>query len=427
MGISFEIVGENNFPTENLTIPDIFTPKEREYQAIAMKTWMRLRNGIIKASTRAGKTPVFGHIAKALIEEQPNIKIAFLTESKDIFNQNKKEIAKFIGAKVGEVVGSKFDTDHNVTCVMAQTVDAAFRLRKREKGYRGAQEFRYPDKAAKMTLLLKKFDMVCVDECHKFIGTQRRKVIQRFSSARYLLGLSATPFKKSDPINSHRMYGILGGEVYKIGEKKLRKNKILTTDEIVFIKAKNYKNTLDYQSCYTENIIHSKDRMKYTMDIVDICKELGLKLLIFVDRIEHGELYAEAIGCEFVHGGHSDEDRQKYKSEFLEMEGGVLVSSSIFLAGVSFTEVDCTIALAGGLEETRQQQRRGRALGVGKRDRSMTFDFLDEEPKYLRKHSYARMRAYENQSEGLKANKLDLSVEGKKEQLKKHMIKWFKL
>jgi len=427
-GIEHKTLGEPNYPIGSLTIPDMFSSEERAYQAEAMKRWMNLRYGIIKASTRSGKTLIFSHIANALIEEQPNIKIAFLTESKDIFNQNIDEIAKFTGNKIGRISGQTRDIGENITCVMAQTVDAAFRLKKQEKGYRGPKILKYPQKAKAMQDLLKSFDMVCVDELHKFVKTKRRATITRFSSARYYLGLSATPFKKSDPLDSWRVYGILGGEVFRIGEKKLRQNGILTEDNIIFVNIPKYEKTISWPECYEANIVNSQQRLQSTVDIVNICKKLGLKVLLFADRINHGELYAEALGCNFVHGGHTDEERKQMKDDFLAIEnGGVLVSSSIFLAGVSFTEVDCTIALAGGKEETRQQQRRGRALGVGKRSRSMTFDFLDREPKYLKEHSMARKFAYEAQSEGLKAKTITLDSEDKKRRLEAYMKKWFKL
>ena len=417
-GFTYTVLGDINYPVDHLVLSEPFLANVRGYQREAIKVWMSKRQGIIKIPTRTGKTFLAAECMRFLIQEQPNIKICFLTDNSSIFVQNKKEVEKIIKEEAGTIQGSTIDI-RRVTFAMAQSIDSKI---KRRKTYTNKQV----ENRIRMKQALSQFDAVIVDECHLFMESRRTAVIKAFTSARCTLGLSATPYKKSNILGSARIVGVLGPIIKEVGEAKLRKSGILAKDKIIFIKTPAARYGAYWPETYEENVVENKVRNKYIEDIVSICRRNDLKVIIFVEKKAHGLFLAEMLGEPFVYGESPQDIRESTKSEFLKKKGGCMISSRVFSIGVSFPTVNVLINAAAGKESTAAQQRRGRVLGTTKdKTKSMTIDFYDLDGRNLEKHAESRIEAYKEQSEDLKVRKVDLSKEGNLEKFEKHIVKWF--
>ena len=406
--IDFKVEGGISYPTENLRLSEAFLVPKRRYQRRAILNWMGKRNGIMKLSTRAGKTFMAAECLRHLVREQPTIKICFLTENASIFEQNLEEVPKILGEECGRIQGQTRDI-RRVTFAMAQTLQSGLR----QPG------------GGTIKRVLESFDCLVVDEMHLFTSAQRLGVIRAFRGARFTMGLSATPMKKSDPVGGAKVRGLLGPIIEEVPEAELR-GTVLAEDKIVFLRCPPDRRRLPWPDNYTRNVVEGARRNGYIVDVVGGLRALGLRTIVFVEKKDHGRILSEALGCPFVYGETDPGERADLKEEFLKGGGGVLVASRVFSIGVSFPTVHVLVNAAGFKEETAAQQRRGRVLGAsGGKTRSMTIDFLDEDGSHLEKHSRSRARAYSEQSGGLKIRRLDLSVPGKLDAFLSYVAKWF--
>jgi len=120
-----------------------------------------------------------------------------------------------------------------------------------------------------------------------------------------------------------------------------------------------------------------------------------LILHVHVERIKHGKLLAERIGCPFLCGKDSTEKRQKILNDFKEGKIRVLVST-LLGEGVNIENLSCLILAHGLKSSTMFIQRVGRALRPGKSGEAIIVDFADKGP-FLAKHfeqRYVAAREY---------------------------------
>ena len=129
----------------------------------------------------------------------------------------------------------------------------------------------------------------------------------------------------------------------------------------------------------------------------------GRSTLIFVDRIDHGEvlenmapsLFILKDKIRFVHGTHPE--REQMIDDFRTGKLSVLISTEgIIGEGFDFRGLDAMIIADGGKSYIQTIQKRGRGMRVeeGKVDLKM-YDFADR-GKYVGEHSLRRKTSYES-------------------------------
>ena len=157
-----------------------------------------------------------------------------------------------------------------------------------------------------------------------------------------------------------------------------------------------------------EALKDSAERNDILLDIAERHDKKGMKTIIFVKHIEYGEFLAELLGCTFLHGDSSAEDRTWGVAEFsgelhghqVTPEKNILVVSSIFYFGVNIPRIECIILAQIELSYVNVIQ----AIGRGMRDMEgkeelLVIDFFDNDGSYLQEHSKTRIAHY--QSEGI--------------------------
>lgn len=115
------------------TIPDklylagdkgLRTLELRDYQVKAVKNFYKNNTGVINYAVASGKTAVGAEIIKqALPKLKPNQRVAFFTNSSEIFNQSVKNLESFLNVKVGRLGGGHHTLEQVTVCTI-QTVNA---------------------------------------------------------------------------------------------------------------------------------------------------------------------------------------------------------------------------------------------------------------------------------------------------------------
>lgn len=145
------------------------------WQQQQLQALLNHEQGILKAPAGSGKT-----VAILAALSRLNCKSIVLVNTKDILWQWQKRAATFLGENypVGQIGDGKFDVSPYLTVATAQTLHSRFDELE-DQGFFDA------------------FSLVCLDECHHATAETYNKILNRFS-ARYRVGVSATPDKTGD-------------------------------------------------------------------------------------------------------------------------------------------------------------------------------------------------------------------------------------
>lgn len=174
-----EAVGYGWRVEDNMTFGAKFrigTPiKPRPWQVPQMETIIDQCQGIVKSPAGSGKTvAVLGAIQKLAC------KSIVIVNTKDIMWQWMARAETFLGESypVGQIGDGVFEVSNYLTIATAQTLHRRFDELERAGFF-------------------DEFSFVCLDECHHATAETYNRVLSRFS-ARYRIGVSATPDKTGD-------------------------------------------------------------------------------------------------------------------------------------------------------------------------------------------------------------------------------------
>ena len=147
----------------------------RKWQVGQVEALLEWEQGILKAPAGSGKTV---EILTAI--QRLACKSLIIVNTKDIIWQWQARAKEFLGEHypVGQVGDSKFDVSPYMTIATAQTLHS-----------------RFDELVA--SGFFDEFSFVCLDECHHATAETYNKILNRFS-ARYRVGVSATPDKTGD-------------------------------------------------------------------------------------------------------------------------------------------------------------------------------------------------------------------------------------
>lgn len=405
-----------------------FLTKERDYQRKGMLEWLKRTYGILKVPTRGGKTYIAAELMRLIQGQNPNYNFCFIVDSADLYRQATGDIAKVLGIdkkEIGQIRADKFEVK-SITVAMIQTMQSALNIRNK------------PSKAKKerkqeMAKYLESLDMITVDEVQEYGASKPRiSVLRRCKNVEYVLGISATPFKKNSRIERLNVESLTGGLLYEIGELELVDREVLAESKVLlFLMEHSVKighTWSDYSELHKKIIIENERRDDVMINVVEICHKLDLKTMVLFSSVIHGKTIENATGYPFVYGDFSDSERDEAKRKFLKGKGGILLVSDIWKKGITLPEVEIMFNADGGKEQTMIIQRRGRALGVTEdKTKALSMDFVDFYPKYFNEHSLERIEAYEGQIGKGNIDVLDVTDDDFLEDLEDYLISWFEL
>ena len=395
------------------------------HQSEAVKAFYKKRFGIIEVPTRGGKTFIAAEILRLFLNSDEG-NYLFLVDTVDLFAQAVEDFHRFFerygGIEIGEVKAGKVDLNKRVTVGMIQTIQSVLR-----KGYRDKKKQR------ELKKFLKELTFLTVDEIHDNCSDSKLKLYKSCKSLEYQLCLSATPYRSGQFTQNLKLKEWSGDIIYRITEDELRKRGVLSDYKVFMLMIdhndidcevddNNYgaiRNKLIFENAFRNNILRV---------LIERLRDLGLKVLVLFQSVEHGNSMSELIGEPFISGKSSKKERESRKKEFLEKSGGVLLASNIFKKGITLPDVQVLINADEGLEDANTVQRKGRVLGATEtKERSLVIDFFDVYDFYFSYHSDARLQTYIKSIGANRIGILDTSHSKWLETLIKWTKKWFEI
>ena len=343
-----------------------------DYQCdIGNKAW-NMERGIIEAATAAGKTIMFTAMLKSIPVGTPTL---VLFRSKTLVNQTVAEFKKYGLENVGVIHGDSFDPN----IIMCATIQSAHN---------------YLD-------LLPKFKVLIADECHEFATEKSIKVFKKLENCRYRFGFSATPWNIGDNIKKYRLKSWFGPIIGKIQTKELQ-DMTNFYGEPILSKAVCYFHEINspvldvdnYQDAYNQGVVYNQHLHHKVQEILS-GYDKG-RIVIVVERLDHGIELARCIPGSYWVSGQDDEDvRNLVIGKLQTSEVGekvTAITTKIMQTGVNlFVHAICNCS--GMKSYIATKQRIGRGLRPAEDKECLDYhDFYFTNNEYLEKHSKERIK-----------------------------------
>jgi len=385
VGCTPEVIREHGEGPKLIFKRNIKEFKLHDYQQEAIGKALVAERAIIKSPTGSGKTLIMA----ATLTAFPKAKITILFDERSILIQTYEYLTRKCGFKdVGINLGGDFKDGR----IMLSTVQSIDKI---------------------LDSHLNQSEVLMVDEVHKFCrGEMTVAAIQSFPNARYRFGFTAT--MPDDRIGELTLVGAFGDVIETkstqelIAEDKLAKPIIQMLEYEDEISEQDLDS--DYATIYEKFIITSEKRNGIIFSLAAKIAEANpeAKVCILVKNLEHLQTLRNAIPNSFtLEGINTIHERKQAIKDFLECDGAAfLIGTKVLQTGINIEEITHLVN-ARGLKDkipTLQGLGRGMRKSAGKTS-VMVYDFFDHIP-YLREHSKARIRHYEDEGHDVSRIKL---------------------
>ena len=353
--------------------PGDLPPGLRDYQREAVCAALRAGRAILKLATGAGK----GNMISALPVAAQTTWVVLVHRS-HLLDDLSKRYEEETGERAGRIKAGWWSVQR-VTFATFQTLYAA-RNKPRAKE------------------LFARTKAIIVDEAHTVAAETFSTIVESFAGAYWKIGLSATPFSRSDSRGVF-VAALLGPMVYDLDAGDLIERGTLARPSIDMLRFQHppHLTALLWTELYTRAIVQNADRNSLCLAAAMRHPQPGM---VFVTRIEHGlaierALSAAGLRTRFVHGGSNGWTRGRVVDQLEKGELDVAVANSVFNEGVNIPSLRTVVIAAGGASAIGSLQRVGRATRkVDGKTTCKVFDIFDEGVPSLERHASERRIAY---------------------------------
>jgi len=343
----------------------------RPFQQGALVSMLKFQRGVLVLSTGAGKTITVVAALKIL-----DLPTAFVVHTKTLLSQT-AEVFQKAGIDVKVYGGGRKEFGR----VTIFTVQSLMRLIKSKNA----------------RTQLDKFQILVIDEVHHVSSTGQKASwyvsSRHFTNAHIRFGLTATPnLKKTGML----LEAAIGPIIHEIPISELQGQGHLSTSQIKFLEISSpnlhYEN---YRNAYLYGIVKSVPRNALVKQEAERLAKEGRIVLVFVERIDHGEILNELIEDSIFLSGNDDAEyiadvKQLTKDRQVKI---LIVTRKLFGEGVDIPVVDALINAAGGKSPVVFTQMFGRGLRIAEGKTELQYiDFLDNTNKHLLAHANSRIR-----------------------------------
>lgn len=364
---------------EFLQIPFDFQGTLRPYQQQAVASVLERSQGTLSAPTGAGKTCMALAIVAA--REQPTL---IICHTRELMNQWIQAIEKFLGVpadQVGVICAGKFRLGNRITVALVQS------LYKR------------------LNVVTPHVGFLVVDECHRTPGRVFSEAVSAFP-AKYLLGLSATPFRR-DGLGK-LIFWHLGDISGQVDKQELMAQGHLTPAVVRFHRT-DFTASVDMSEKYSAGLSELTQDWGRNQIICQAAANAAAQgpgiVMVLSDRKEHCYDLVEIlrdkynIGAVCLTGSLATKEREQVMADLraglvnVVCATGALAGEGLDLPGITTLVVGTPVKFSG-----RLIQFVGRALrpAVGK-DTALIIDFFDHLEPVLAASAASRAQVYHQQ------------------------------
>lgn len=349
-----------------------FKGKLRDYQKEAQQKVLQYPVGVLQAGTGSGKT--VSAISIIAERKQPTL---ILVHTKELLFQWKDRLKEFLGIDCGLIGDGKFEVKE-ITVGTIQTVK-----KRREE-------------------IMDSFGFLIIDECHRYATPSSAFTIQDFS-AKYYLGLTATPFR-SDGLGKI-IFACIGPKLHVVNQKNLFNTKAILRPDVYIVNTNfYYMFTNDYSRMITELSNDINRNMLICSEIEADLKRFNDAILIVSDRKKHVNLLQEMLQNDFgikgisLTGGTNKKKRTEYVEQIKQKKCKVVfATTSLIGEGFDAPYLTALFLTTPVKFSGRLIQACGRVLRPAEGKTPRVYDFRDNNIDVLRYSGYGRDRVYKKE------------------------------
>ena len=352
-----------------LVLPEIdltFRGNLRPYQAQACNGALDSSMSVVEAGTGSGKTVMACAIIAA--RKQPTL---ILVHTKELLHQWHERIEQFLGIEAGLIGDGKFEV-HPLTVGVVNSV------------------------RNRLDELVDHFGHVIVDECHRVPASMFTATVIAFP-ARYLLGLSATPFRR-DSLDK-----VIG---WFVGEHRVQVDMAVLHQVGAVLRPKIFERETGFRYRYNDDYPRmikalTEDKVRNEIIAEDIRQQArqGRTTLVVSDRVAHLERLSELAGvtsARILTGQVSKNERQEIVADLQAGKVTVLYSTlSLIAEGFDCHGLDSLLITSPIKFSGRLKQVVGRVLRPAEGKTPVVFDYHDSRVGLLSHQAKCRRRVYE--------------------------------
>ncbi|PID77318.1 MAG: helicase [Deltaproteobacteria bacterium] len=369
LGVSPEIIDQRRL-VEPIDLD--FSGQLRPYQQAAVDAVMRHSFGVLEAGTGSGKTVMA--LALIALRKQPALVIV---HTKELLYQWQERAETFLGLETGLIGDGRFNP-------APLTIGIVNSVRK------------------KLDELVPLFGHLIIDECHRVPATLFTEVVSRFDS-HYMLGLSATAFRKDDGLTK-LIYYFMGDRIHRVDQEKLQQTGAVIRPKVVRKATPfTYHYRGDYQALIKALTLHQGRNLQIIQDIItQVKRDPGGTALIVSDRVSHCRLFEQhleqsGIRVELLTGQTPKEQRhnivkdvqaQKVEALIATIQ---LISEGFDCSGLSSLFLTTPITFEG-----RLLQVIGRIMRPAKNKQAVVYDYVDDAIPPLQRSANIRLQVLTN-------------------------------
>jgi superfamily II DNA or RNA helicase len=258
--------------------------------------------------------------------------------------------------------------------------------------------------------------LLMLDEAHHAPAMKWTAIVER-CPAPFRFGFSGTPFESLDGQLEPRDYYLIGltGETlvrvpaWVLVDLGILARPIVSMIPIMYPRLPH--RITKWSWVYDHGIVNNNYRNHVACSLARQLQGMGMKVLMLVVRIPHGERLLSILQdpyVKFSYGGEAvkkwtlqegakdfKESTRETLQDLVSMDAGIFIGSTVYDEVVDVPDVNALIILSAMRKYRRSVQRVGRALRAKSgMNETFIFDFSDHSHYFLRNQSEARIGTY---------------------------------
>jgi superfamily II DNA or RNA helicase len=255
------------------------------------------------------------------------------------------------------------------------------------------------ENAMKYRDLLKKADLLIVDECDRAVSKTYKHMFRHWFNGRRRFGMSATPFDRKKPIENLFVREHFGSIIHEVHRDVVEQSGRIIPIKfyMIAIGEDGYKfEGSTWDIALKEQVIENGEFHQTVKGVVESFKDDGT--LILVERDELGKMLESIIeNSVFINGQTPKKQRRNVIDRFEKREIKCLIGGKILKRGFDL-KGGCENLILSGMGQLHSDllQQIGRAFRLNSKGKARVFDFYFMNNKYLYGHSKERLKAVVN-------------------------------